>query len=174
MNGPRLKLRGVFFQDDPAVIAAMDKAERKPLMKMGAYVRTTAKRSMKPAKRKKEAELTESEAELWNKQKATRHRRRQPIGKVPFYVHSQPGEPPRKIRGDLSKFLYFVWDPSTRSVVVGPQGFPGRDAPENLEHGGQSKATDGTPFRMEARPFMFPALQDNAPKFPQLFANALR
>lgn len=60
---------------------------------------------------------------------------------------SKPGQPPRSITGVLKKFLYFVFDPSKRSVVIGPartnqisfdgQGEPVKGTiPEALEHSG--------------------------------------
>lgn len=52
---------------------------------------------------------------------------------------SKPGKPPKSHKGLLKKFLYFAWDPASRSVVVGPARLSGNglgDAPEVLERGG--------------------------------------
>lgn len=52
---------------------------------------------------------------------------------------SKPGSPPKSHTGLLKKFLYFAWDPASKSVVVGPARLDGDGlgtAPETLERGG--------------------------------------
>ena len=51
---------------------------------------------------------------------------------------SQPGQAPSSRTGLLKRLLYFVWDPSSRSVVIGPAALNGgdRDGAEMLEKGG--------------------------------------
>jgi len=66
----------------------------------------------------------------------------------PRKAASTPGEPPHSHTGILRRFLYFSFDPATRSVVVGPartnQVFFDKDrrpvtgtVPSVLEYGGQ-------------------------------------
>lgn len=66
----------------------------------------------------------------------------------PRKTASAPGEPPHSHTGILRRFLYFSFDPATRSVVVGPartnQVFFDKDrrpvtgtVPSVLEYGGQ-------------------------------------
>jgi hypothetical protein len=61
---------------------------------------------------------------------------------------SKPGEPPRKQTGILRQFVFFAYDPSEKSVIIGPAktnqiffdqaGKPVRGTvPEVLEYGGQ-------------------------------------
>lgn len=53
---------------------------------------------------------------------------------------SLPGQPPRVVKGQIKKFLFFSWDNTTRTVVVGPTLLPkGTGAPSTLEYGGTSK-----------------------------------
>lgn len=52
---------------------------------------------------------------------------------------SKPGEAPRVRKGQLKDLLFFAWDPSTKSLVVGPAKFPGakgKNVPSVLERGG--------------------------------------
>jgi hypothetical protein len=57
---------------------------------------------------------------------------------------SRPGSPPTAHRGGrgplLRKFVGFGFDPSTRSVVVGPAQLGSGQAPEVQEHGGTVRA----------------------------------
>ena len=128
--------------------AGQDAAERIG-KRFGAFVYTTARQSIRSAKKS-----------------------------------SQPGKAPRNISGTLKKNIIFAWDKQTRTVVIGPRLLPGRtDAPEALERG---KTTRRRVFsrtgdkrvrrtvRIEARPFMRPALEKRLPELPKLWANAIR
>jgi hypothetical protein len=160
-----IKTATAFFFDSANVAKATTRMERKALSKIGAFIRTRARGSMKPAGKK---------------------------GKV-----SRPGEPPRVRKGFLKRFLYFVYVPETRSVVVGPAGFAsrkGRPVPGLLEAGGTvqldlvrlsgglvipaksrlAQRSDGEHIRsrnrLEARPYMRPAYEAELPKFAGQFA----
>ena len=55
---------------------------------------------------------------------------------------SKPGEPPSSHIGLLKKFIFFDYNPDSRSVVIGPVRLSqnGRgEAPSLLEHGGMGK-----------------------------------
>lgn len=101
------KFKGGFF-DRPAVIKQMDAHARKALSKGGAFVRRTARQSLK------------------YRNKAA------PVGQPPS-VHRQSkggGSP-------LKDLLFFAWDARRRSVVVGPAAFRGSAiVPGVLEKGG--------------------------------------
>lgn len=172
------------FFDRPAVISAVKKATRKTLSKAGAFVRTRARTSIRPAPKKK---------------KYT------PV----------PGKPPRSHLGTLKRLIFFAWDPTTESVVVGPALFAGKTsdptAPEVLELGGRvhrrhkvhvarrkaHTAAQAAAYRrllVEGRvkregsdtrvveetvtyrkfPYMNPALQLEAVNFPDLFKDAVK
>lgn len=144
--GFRVDVKRLFF-DRAEVEAAVSRAEKSQLSKAGAFVRRTAKTSIKSAGKK---------------------------GKV-----SRPGEPPRSHVGLLKEGIFFAFEPSERTVVIGPVliNRP-TGAPETLEFGGdvivRSRRTGKkTAAHVAARPFMGPALEVNAPKFPSLFTNSV-
>lgn len=89
---------------------------------------------------------------------------------------SNPGDPPTSRTGLLKNFLFYSWDPSTQSVVVGPEklfGVSSVDAPEALEFGGTSRDARGRRLKIEARPFMAPALDQAKSKLPELWKGAV-
>lgn len=152
--------KGQFF-DRKKVMNAIAPAERRVLSQFGAFVRTAAKSSIK--KRKKA---------------------------------SPPGTPPSSHTGDLKRGIFFAFDPRKRSVVVGPTRFDGRpgDAPSTLEFGGftgygiHKVALPGGKgrflkdriikikgrLRIRKRPYMEPAMQQELPKFPQLWNGTVK
>ena len=95
---------------------------------------------------------------------------------------SLPGEPPRSQTGLLKRFLFFGYDTSSQSVVVGPAklgGIKGKDAPHTLEYGGSTEATsfytkNTKRVTIAARPYMTPALNKNLPKLPAMWANSIK
>jgi len=159
-----IKMIDQFF-DRPSVINAIDRAKRRQLSKAGAFVRTTARRSIKPAGKR-----------------ATNKRNKGNLRGRKDPTISQPGQPPRlhtKSARNL-RLILFAWEPLRKSVVIGPLLFKSTDGvriPEVLEHGGKSYVTTRgrkKPIRIRKRPFMAPALAKEAPKFPNLFANSVR
>jgi len=109
---------------------------------------------------------------------------------------SAPGSPPFAKKGQLRDLLYFAYDPQTKSVVVGPEGFNGSPVPAFHEHGGSELATGRVIFlknspgrdasgrfvskgarrvelrgtiRYPKRPFMRPAMMTALPKFAESF-----
>lgn len=103
---------------------------------------------------------------------------------------SSAGEPPsvhtRHPTATL-KNIWFVFDPSTRSVLVGPVKLNGsrlrgsdRDTvPELLELGGVAmvggrKSQPRRKARYAKRPFMGPALERELPKFVGLWADSVK
>ena len=116
-----------FFFDRRAVTSAMDKATVKSLSKFGAFVRRAAQTSMRYRK-----------------------------------GASQPGQPPSAHKSKqlaalkkmgrakhngalLRELLFFAYDPTTRSVVVGPLGFKAKGTPVPALHefGGTRMAYSG-------------------------------
>lgn len=150
-----------FFFDRDRVLDAMERTEQRVLSKFGAFVRRTARGSIR-------------------------------AGKKP----SKPGTPPKSHTGILKKFIYFVWDPSARSVVIGPARLNGAgkgEAPSLLEHGGTRavrrtktirsgkgrKATERKVQKNErltyaARPYMGPAYAKERPQLDSLWQNSLK
>jgi hypothetical protein len=97
---------------------------------------------------------------------------------------SLPGEPPRSQTGLLKRFIFFGYDTSTQSVVVGPAklgGVKGKDAPHTLEYGGKaaishqlSAFSNKKSVTIAPRPYMNPALNKNLPKLPAMWANSIK
>lgn len=135
------------FFDRDKVVREADKATRANLSKAGAFVRTAARSSI---------------------------RKRKSI--------SAPGSPPSSHTG-LLRQIFFGWDSQSRTVVVGPMRLNQKigNAPEALERGGISEIMTGPRRKrrrrrigVHARPFMLPALKQEAPKFPGLWANSIK
>jgi hypothetical protein len=145
-------MKGMFF-DRAAVMKAADAGTRKVLSKFGAFVRTSAKSSI-------------------------RKRRRA----------SEPGMPPSSHTGLLKKFIFFGYDASKKSVVIGPTLLNGKagTAPEALEYGGtavlmvrkQGMTRKGQRekkvIQIKKRPYMQPAFDKNLPQLPSLWANSIK
>jgi len=139
------------FFDPQRVVRPAEAAHRKQLIQAGAFVRTAARSSI-------------------------RSRRRV----------SAAGQPPSSHTGLLKRFIFFGSDPARQSVIVGPMALnsKGGSGPETLsalEHGGSSTYVEGIRqrrrkkrIRVAARPFMGPALAQEAPKFPGLWKNSVR
>ena len=87
---------------------------------------------------------------------------------------SPPGSPPSSHEGSLRKYLFFSYEPRSRSVVVGPAKLnkPG-SVPHLLEHGGTAAGRHGGPRHYRPRPFMGPALDAERPKFAAMWKGAV-
>lgn len=154
--------KGMFF-DSEAVMKAVSAADRKVLSKFGAFVRTTARRSIRPA--------------VVKNKKAVRAAKKAGT-KTPKieYQASQPGEAPRSRQGDLKRFILFGYEPEARNVVIGPTlvGDRASETPHRLEYGGEfrSKKT-GKTIKVAKRPFMKPAFDKELARMPAMFADSL-
>ena len=138
-----LNVKKMFFTSK-AVLSVTDRATRRVLSKFGAYVRRTAKSSIRQRK-----------------------------------AISSPGSPPSSHTGLLKRFILFGYDPSKRSVVIGPlrltRGGRG-DAPRALEEGGTTQVVRRgrkKRVKIKARPFMGPAMEKEKPKLPQMWRNSV-
>lgn len=95
---------------------------------------------------------------------------------------SLAGQPPRSQTGLLKKFIFFGFDTSSQSVVVGPaklNGVKGKDAPHTLEYGGSTEVSSfytksKNRVKIAARPYMTPALNKNLSKLPAMWANSIK
>jgi hypothetical protein len=132
------------FFDKKAVRDNVDRGTRRVLSRFGAFVRRTARSSIR--KRKKV---------------------------------SEPGAQPSSHIGLLKKFIYFGYDPSARSVVIGPVRLSqnGRgEAPELLEHGGTAtleRRGKRVRAKYKQRPFMGPAFEKEQPKLPAMWRDSV-
>jgi hypothetical protein len=89
---------------------------------------------------------------------------------------SAVGSPPSVHKGQLKAFVFFQWDRSTSSVVVGPTPFARGTAPEANEYGKASvvRLPTGRTIRAvyKPRPFMAPALAAELPRLADCFEKA--
>lgn len=158
-----LKVTGIRF-DSAAIVAAVDEATRKNLAAGGALTRKIQQQSMR-------------------------------YGSKP----SAPGTPPTAHRGGgrpgsgpfLRKFIQFSFDPSTRSVVVGPAKLRGGVVPRLMEFGGTVRRRvreragnrPGAQFtgrkveatlKIRPRPSAAPALAKASPKLAGVWADSVK
>lgn len=165
------------FFDRAAVSGAVDKASMKVLSKFGAFVRTAARRLIRPARQTPVAEMTDEQRIAYARAVAIAKRQGKPRPRRPMQS-SNPGQPPRSHLGSLKRFLFFAYDREGNSVVIGPARLNGvsggPDALEALEEGGRSKNAKGKAIRVAARPFMGPALATERPKLPAMWANSVK
>jgi len=100
------------FFDRPLVKAAMNDVSRRALSRLGATIRTFARRSMR---------YTTSEREQARQVGAGKRKRIRPPQPAP------PGSPPRAVHPHpwIRQFLFYGYDAANKSVVIGPTRLPG-------------------------------------------------
>jgi len=88
---------------------------------------------------------------------------------------SKPGKPPFSHTGLLRNYIYYSFDPASRSVVVGPAALnaKSKDVPHTLEYSGSTRIK-GKNVHIAARPFMGPALAVNQPRMAALWKNSVK
>lgn len=159
-----------FFFDRKRVTDSLDRAKRSRMAKQGAIVRTVARRSIRPAKRKSLGDMTDNERTAFQVRARIAAAEGRPRPRLPF-ASSLPGDPPRNRTGLLREKILFAYDPNSESVVVGPETLNGSTgAPETLEFGG---VNDRGVF-VDARPFMQPALTKAASSYPNVFKDSMQ
>jgi len=144
------------FFDSPKVQRAVDRGFRKAFSRIGAFIRTAA---LTMLFRHKVARGFGVKSKSKDKHK----------GEV-----APPGEPPFMHLGLIAKFLFFAYEPTAKSVVIGPVML-NRISPtalSSLEHGGPSLVSAGRGKRVRQvevreRPFMYPALLQELPNAPK-------
>ena len=142
--GLRIKQVQGLFFDRQKVLAAVSRAERKVLSQFGAFVRQDARQRIRRRKRS-----------------------------------SRPGESPTNQTGLLKRHIHFAFDPDRRSVVIGPARLNKPSvAPAALEYGGQTtletRPRGRIRVRMEPRPYMGPAFEQEQPRLPALWRNSVK
>lgn len=172
--------QGQFF-DRAKVLAAMDRATARSLSKAGAFVRRSARSSIRPPRRLTIADLDADRRVAYEARVVAAAKAGRPKPRLPF-ASSKPGEPPRTPTGVLRKSVQFVYDRGSKSVVIGPVALNrGTEAPRTLEYGGPAvvvRRVDGQrqsqTVRIEPRPFMRPALVANLAVIPEQFRDSIR
>lgn len=169
-----------FRRDKP--FKKVESAVKKALTAQGAFIRTYAKRSLRPARKQALSEMPPRLRALY--QMAVKRRKKLGLPPPKFLAPSKPGEPPRLHRKDslLKKFLVFGYDPTTKTVVVGPKVSKKNKGIGVLEYGGtdtlmyfdpRQKRMIKTNAQIAARPFMAPAFQRSVDKLPNLWTDIL-
>ena len=140
------------FFDAKAVTDPVDRAKKRLLSRVGAFTRTKARQSLKygtgvsPPGR---PPIVHRSIGFTRKKKSK------------GVVTQQPASP-------LRELLFFAYDPSADSVVIGPAiGGSHTGAPEALEWGGSTRVVRHgrtVTIRIGARPTVTPALETEAPK----------
>jgi hypothetical protein len=93
---------------------------------------------------------------------------------------SLPGGPPSSHTGLLKRFLFFSYDATAKSVVIGPVRLGGTvdpDALPALEYGGPSTVERGgrrERISVKARPFMGPAFEAERPGLPAMWRDSVK
>lgn len=169
-------VRGDFFNPGK-VLAAMDKATAKALTKAGAFVRTSAKSSLRYAKK---ASIPGQPPKVHRGNSFQRPS-----------VNKKTGQVVKRSVSPLKELIFFAYSSATKSVVIGPMEFRASKnakykVPSILERGGSGAqvqykwAGKGQRIPVNAvvtiakRPFMQPALDKNVPKFPNLFSGTVK
>ncbi len=152
------------FFDRAAVLEAMDRKTVRALGRAGVIIQRAGKRLLKYGQT---VSSPGSPPTVHKTSGFTRIARRGKKAGQP-----QPVSP-------LRELVFYAYDPASKSTVVGPEIFrnaKSRGAPKALEKGGEVQVTkrDGTTTiqRVEARPFMLPALQSKVSVIPQQFSVA--
>ncbi len=91
---------------------------------------------------------------------------------------SLPGQPPSSHTGLLKRFLFYSYDDSRRSVVIGPAKLNAKNtgAPEVLEYGGSTMLKIGKEkkqIQIASRPYMNPAFEKTKTQLPHLWRNSI-
>lgn len=82
---------------------------------------------------------------------------------------SPVGSPPHSHTGRLKKAILYDVDKVRQSAIIGPASHLAGESGGMHEHGGRWKDQ-----QFPKRPFMFPALQETAPRLPKHWAGSVR
>lgn len=160
-------LNGIVFFDAPEIAKRVGKAKAKAMGRLGAFTRTRARSSIKPAKIRNRKEMRRASKE----------------GKtlLPIFEPSKPGEPPRSRRpGAPLKKILFGFEPTggpdkQGNVAIGfGLAFASKTGtPARLEKGGELTNKRGRVIRVAKRPTLVPAFAIEKQKAGPLFADTL-
>ncbi len=167
---------GAFFDRAP-VMNALDRASRRVLSRFGAFVRRTARTSLRMARRKRWGELSGAEKRVWHIRAGRAKRAGRAAPRLPETT-SRPGAPPKlhmrpRSGNPLRQLLFFAFEAVKRTVVMGPLAFKTKSGTthgaETLEHGGM-----GRKGPVAARPTMHLAFGKEVGKVPRMWADSIR
>jgi len=156
--------KGNFF-DRAGVLSNVDRQTRKNLSKFGAFLRAAIRTRLKYGDDSSEPGAS-----------PVIHKTMSRPGKVSAKT-GKAGKP--QSVSPLRELVFFAYDESRKSVVVGParlQGKPG-NAPAALEYGGPSviKNGDGTrTVTIRPRPYLAPSFEQVKKELPAIWASSVK
>lgn len=153
------------FFDAASILKKIDAAERRVLVRFGAFARRRIKSSLKY---KKGVSAPGTPPHVHRSTGYTRQKKNPKTG----VVTKQASSP-------LRELVYFAYDAARHSVVVGPAKFKDGTAPAALEHGGSAvvfdRRTNGyRRVEIRKRPFVAPAAEAELPAFQESLRNMVR
>lgn len=166
--------KAAFFNPN-AILKGMDRAAARGLSKFGAFVRQSAKTSIRYRKDPSAPGQPPSAHRTVTRTKTNR----------------KTGATKAQASSPLRDLIFFYYDRDKKSVIIGPVIFPSarrKGTPERLEKGGsvagfKRQPVAGRPGRRgklvratlhyPARPFMSPAFNKELPKLVGFFRNAI-
>ena len=163
----KMKVHGLIFFDRPAIKRAVNKAQRSVLSRAGAFIRQTAKTSLR--KRKGTAPpggAPYSHTGLLRKFLLFGYDPRSESVVVGPGKLAKPGSAPHTLE-------YGGTTRATRNMVF-HSGPVGRGAKGEFTKGKRRWIKKGTIMKVAARPFMGPAMAKELPNFPSLWRNSIR
>lgn len=168
--GVSIRIKDVFF-DREKVIRSTRAKDRKALSRAGAFVRTSARSSIKSRKHGTISAPGSPPFDHVGYARSQRNRALKKAGMVPL-----PKPKAADQRG--LRVILFGYDERNHSVIIGPLRFGGKrgtsTVPQVLEMGGRSTNYKGRSINIKARPFMRPALERELPQLPKRWASSVR
>lgn len=168
MIGVGIKIRDQFF-DRAKVIKAMDRASRRALSRAGAYIRTTARSSIKTRKYGTSAPPGSPPFDHTGFALQRENKRRKRIGQAKVVRK-------KTAFNQGLRAILFGYDDASKSVVIGPLRFgnAGTSTVPNIqEFGGQTRNARRKPITVKPHPFMAPALKKEIPNLPQRWRSSV-
>lgn len=171
--GVSIRIKDLFF-DRAKVIAATRSADRRNLSRAGAFIRQTARNSIKsrPLGYRSAPGSPPFDHVSYIRSQRNRERKRQGLA---------PTARPKALDKRGIRAILFGYEPQNNGVVIGPVRFGNRSGsstvPQLLEFGGRTTRGGGANtrnVRIRPRPFMRPALERELPQLPKRWRNSVR
>lgn len=170
------------FIDRKAVIDQVGKAQAKNLMFGGGLIRKIARNSMRAAPRGKLKKIQELFVRLAHARGGkARKALLEQVRKLQHEASAPAGQPPRTVLKLLKDMLFFAFDSSSKSVVIGPAKLNrrGEDVPSILEEGGTETIRGKHSGRIKRlkiapHPYMGPALKKAQPRLASAWADSVK
>jgi hypothetical protein len=163
-----INIKELFFDRDK-VQAAVDRVTRDNLSKGAAYIRRSARESIKDRAQGRSAPGQPPYSHIGAKRKKL-NRARKAAGLDP-------------VKGGFQgvKHILFGFDPVARSVIIGPVSNRKGTVTHVLEFGGSESVKQSRKGQVEMktiyiapRPYMGPALRKEAPNLPKVWADSVK